>query len=155
MKKSICTFAVYTLTIQSPAVYDKDAAVNEKVKKECRVEQRVADDVQSAARGSFDITTAASPGSAGKVLWLTITDVGGVGGGTWSGPKSISLAGTLMDDGKVIGTFHARRTSSGGFWASGFISTCGILARDAKALGKDVHGWLENPSMDARLGELK
>jgi hypothetical protein len=165
MKKSIYTSALLALvlsavpaahageklTVQSPAAYAKNALVNEKIKPECRLDERVAGYVQNAARGNFDVSTAKSPDGAGKTLWLTIEDVSNSGGGSWSGPKWLVIAGTLKENGKVIGTFDARRTATGAGWGG---STCGMLARCAKTLGKDVSRWLEKPSMNAKLGEL-
>jgi hypothetical protein len=143
--------AAEKLTVQSPAVYEKGAVINDKIKQECALDERVPDYVQNAARGSFDVSTAKSPSGAGKTLSLAISDVSNSGGGSWSGPKWLVISGTLKDNGKVIGTFRARRTATGAGWGG---STCGMLNRCAKTLGKDVLKWLEQPSMNAKLGEL-
>jgi hypothetical protein len=144
------------LYVQTPAGYDKDASINAKVKEECAVENRVAYFVAEAAKGSFEIVpskTLADAGS-GKALTLTILNVHGVGGGAWSGAKSITVQGTLKEGGKVLGSFNARRSSGGGAFG-GYKGTCSILERCAKALGKDVAQWLAAPSSDALLGEMK
>jgi len=142
------------LLVQTPAVYDKDAHVNDKIKAECAVENRVSFFVQERAKGKFDVVPAKTPDTSGKALTLTIMNVGGTGGGAWSGPKSITLQGTLKDKGKVIGNFNARRSSGGGAFG-GYKSTCGIIERCAEALGKDIGAWLEKPTMNAGLGEIK
>lgn len=145
------------LHVQQPAAYDKDAAVNEKVKDQCAPEARLSEFVKEYAKGPFDEVVGLkdlSKAGGGKTLSLTILNVMGVGGGAWSGPKGITVQGTLRENGKVIGTFQARRSSGGGAYG-GFKGTCSILERCAKALGKDIAAWLEGPSMDARLGEMR
>lgn len=138
------------LYIQHPAAYDKDAAVVDKVKQECAPEVRVVEFIQEYAKGQFDeIVGVKTLPRTGKTLSLTILNVAGVGGGVWSGKKSITLTGTLKENDKVIGTFHARRSTGGG----GF-GTCAMLERCAKALGKDIAQWLKQPTIDARLGEM-
>ncbi|OGI43690.1 MAG: hypothetical protein A2V92_04590 [Candidatus Muproteobacteria bacterium RBG_16_65_31] len=144
------------LYLQTPAAYDKGAAVNDKIKKECNIEVHVPNYIKAGAKDKFSEIVSATKldKTDGQSLSLMITNVTGVGGGAWSGPKGISIQGTLKSKGKVIGTFQARRTSSGGAWG-GYKSTCSILERSAKALGKDVAAWLEKPTMNAALGELR
>ena len=49
----------------------------------------------------------------------------------------------------IVGSFVDMRQ----VFQSGFSFTaCGVLGRVSKALGKDIAKWLENPTMDARLG---
>lgn len=47
---------------------------------------------------------------------------------------------------KVVASFRARRNTGGG-------PTCAALAKCAKSLGKDIAGWIAEPSMDAKLGD--
>jgi len=144
------------LYVQAPAHYDKDSGVQPKVKEECALDTKVSQRIQESAKAAFDVVSSKTLADAGsnKALSLTIVSVQGVGGGAWSGPKSITLQGSLKQGGKVIGTFTGRRTSGGGMWG-GYKGTCAIFDRDAEALGKDVAEWLAAPSMNAKLGELK
>jgi hypothetical protein len=87
-------------------------------------------------------------------LTLRIEAVHAPAGGVWSGPKWIELTGTLAESGRTVGSFRARRASFGGPLAP-FIDTCGILSRAARALGRDVADWLEDPRPDARLGDAQ
>jgi hypothetical protein len=146
--------AAEKLMIQTPAVYDNDARINNKIRTECAVENRLSQFMAERASGKYDVVSVKTPDASGKALTLTILNVGGVGGGGWSGPKSITLHGVLKDKGRVIGTFNARRGSSGGAFGA-YKSTCGIIERCAEALAKDVSAWLEKPTMDAGLGELE
>lgn len=131
--------AAAAVSIPEKIAYDKNAGVTDAVKKECALDTKVPQYVKSAA------------GSSGKgTLEMRITNVLAPGGGAWSGPKAVTVAGTLRDGGKVVGTFTARRqTTRGGY------GTCQMLQRDAEAIGKDIAGWLKSPSMDARLGDAK
>jgi len=149
-------FAADKLYVQTPAKYDKDSGVNDKVKQECALDEKIPHFVQENAKGKFDVTPSKTLGDAGnsKALSLTIINVVGGAGGAWSGPKIVTLQGPLKEQGKVVGTFTARRSSSGGAWG-GYKGTCSIFGRDAETLGKDVAAWLAAPTMDAKLGELK
>jgi hypothetical protein len=88
----------------------------------------------------------------GKVLLVEITGVTAPGGGAWSGAKSMSIAGKLYDNGKMIGDFTGMRYSGGGFFG-GYKGTCSIIGRCSKTLGKDVATWLKNPTSGAHLGD--
>ena len=83
-------------------------------------------------------------GKKGRVLRVTIEDVlvGGFGG-----PKALTVAGELRENGKRIGTIRARRTTMGGPFGV-FGGVCGMLRRCARTLGKDLAAWLEAPAMD-------
>ena len=149
-------YAKGKLYVQTPAAIDPQASINEKVKEECAIENKVSFHIQENAKSSFDEVVPAKnlkDAGANKALTITILNVTGVGGGAWSGAKAITIQGKLQENGKVIGTFNARRTSGGGAFG-GYKGTCSILERCAVALGKDVAGWLASPTMNAGLGEM-
>jgi hypothetical protein len=129
--------AAAQVKVQEKIAYE--GGVTDAVKKECALDTKIPQYVKSAA------------GSAGKgTLEMKITNVLAPGGGAWSGPKAVTVSGTLRDGGKVVGTFTARRqTTRGGY------GTCQMLQRDAEAIGKDIGAWLKSPSMDAKLGDAK
>lgn len=132
------------LLVQVPAVYDAQAAVAQRIRDECALESlignHVFERVSEKFPASLQIKDPAAAGS-GKVLHLTILSAHGAGGGSWSGPKSITMRADLVQDGKVLQTTVKRRSSSGGV-LGGFKGTCDILERDAQALGKDIAHWL-------------
>jgi hypothetical protein len=141
------------ITIPPTATIDPNAGVNAKVRDECVPDARVTELLKEQLKAAgYDVTVAKQAGG-GKSLQLTILNVTGVGGGAWSGPKSMTVSGKLYQDGKVVGSFNGRRTSGGGFFGA-YKGTCSIIGRCAKALAKDITVWLENPTMDARLGEM-
>lgn len=153
----VAVHAAGILTLQKQAPFAKDVAVPEAVRKECELENKIPDYVRINAEGNFDkvvLIDSASAGTPGKALAMKITGLMGKGGGAWSGPKQITIEGTLWDNGKVAGTFLATRFSGGGAFG-GYKGTCAILNRCAKELGEDVSKWLTQPSMNARLGDAR
>ncbi|WP_348820407.1 hypothetical protein [Fontimonas sp. SYSU GA230001] len=124
--------------------FESPTTATEAVQKECGLPEQLATWVADAAGDRVTLVDGEAQG--GKVLKMKITHVLGVGGPFT--PKSLSVGGELLDNGKVVGSFHARRQTSGG-------PTCAALAKCAKSLGKDIAGFLAAPSMDAKLGDAK
>jgi len=126
-----------------------ESGASQKVQDECRLQTKVPEFLSSYSKS---VVLVDGPlGRTGRVLKLTITQVNAPGGGAWSGSKSMSVRGTLTENGKEIGSFIATRYSGGGVFG-GYKGTCGIVGRCAKAIAKDIAGWLENPAKDSRLG---
>lgn len=147
-----------TLNLSKQARYEKGANVPQAVRDECGLETKIIRFVEKFAQKKFDnvvLVNNASSGTPGTALNITITDALAPKGGTASGYKSLTIKGTLWQNGKVQGTFTARRVTSGGASFIGYKGTCSMLARCAKALGKDVATWLEKPTMNAKLGDAK
>lgn len=148
------TQAANVLNIPSPT-FSASSGANDNVKAECELPQKLASFIKDNAKGAYEevnVGDAATTGT-GRTLKIEFTNVLGVGGGAWSGPKSVTIQGTLTEGDKVIGTFLGRRTSTGGAFG-GFKGTCAIIGRCVKTLGSDVGKWLQGPSMDAKLGEM-
>lgn len=140
--------------IQKTARFDKDAAVPAAVKAECDLETKIPNYVFAEAKGEVQGLSFVDKPGAGRTLSMTIKSVAGSGGGAWSGPKQVTIEGKLLEKNKVVGSFVATRFSSGGAFGA-YKGTCKILDRCAKALGKDVAGWLMEPTMNARLGDAR
>lgn len=142
--------AAEKLHVPTPT-YSKNFTGNQKMKQECNADDHLARYLKDAA-GDFDIVTSDAGGA--KKLTLTILSLEGVGGGPATGRKSMTVEGKLVHQGKTLGSFLAMRASGGGGFV-GYKSTCSIIERCARTLGKDVAEWLQQPSMNAKLGELK
>lgn len=143
------------LNVQKMAPYDKNVAVPQAVQTECLLESKVPEFVQASAKGEFDSVELVNKlPKSGKNLTMKIVGIQGAGGGAWSGAKSVTIAGELRENGKLVGTFTAARHSGGGAFG-GYKGTCSILGRCTKTLGQDVARWLKDPVMDARLGDFK
>jgi len=147
------TQATGVLNIPTPT-FSASSGANDNVKSECELPQKLSTFIKENATGSFDeVKVGDAAIGAGRTLKIEFTNVLGVGGGAWSGPKSVTIQGTLTEGDKVVGTFLGRRTSTGGAFG-GFKGTCAIIGRCVKTLGSDVGKWLKNPSVDAKLGEM-
>jgi hypothetical protein len=136
-------------TAVPPVTYGAEADVPAAVQDECELDTKIPQWLAEYAPGA----TPSAPGEGGRVLTLEIVGMMGAGGGMYSGPKQMTMIGTLTEGGQVIGSFRARRTTTGGAWG-GYKGTCSLLARTGKALAKDIGEWLRHPTADAKLGEL-
>lgn len=135
--------------LESPIAYAPGASVVEQVKQECKIENMLESHI-GPTLGKLNGTgvgTAASAADAkgASVLRVQITYVMGVGGGAWSGPKSISVKAELLDQGKVTRQTNINRWTTGGMFG-GFKGTCSILDRSATAIAKDLGRWVSDPS---------
>lgn len=124
----------------------------EKVRAECELQTRIPAFVQEFGT-DVELVDRLNTKS-GRALALSITEVHAPGGGAFSGPKWMTVHGKLYDGGKLVGTFRAKRFSSGGAFAV-FKGTCDILGRCAKVIGQDVAQWLREPTMDAEIGDAR
>jgi len=143
---------IYTISGDIPFVEGSGASGD--VMATCNLQTMLPDFIEAAAgRGdTVQITTEPLDTIAGKVLHIEFSNILGTGGGAWSGPKSVTVRGELMENGEVIGSFTAARYSTGGAFG-GFKGTCSILGRCVKTLGSDIARWLREPTMGAMLGD--
>ncbi|MFC7422183.1 hypothetical protein ACFQNF_20195 [Iodobacter arcticus] len=142
------TTAMANTYLETPVLYLPDASVINRVKEECNIEELLTKRVgNSMARLNQGEGTVAADVSKvdGDVLRLRIARVTGVGGGGFSGPKSITVVAELLENGKVKRQTKLNRWSIGGFWG-GFRGTCSILDRTAIAIGKDLAHWIKDSS---------
>ena len=137
-----------SLTIVSPVDFEDRKSVRDAVEAECELQTKVPAYIEAYARKHSSVRLAPdAKDSRGRVLRVTIAEVEESGP---AGPKALTIDGELLENGRVIGTIRARRTSIGGPLV-GFRGQCGILHRCAKALGRDVARWLEAPAMNVEL----
>ena len=129
--------------VQERAVFDEKAEVPPAVLHECKLDEHLGREVfrrvSEAVPGAAPLRPPAQPGEL-KYLKLTIVEVHGWGGGSWSGAKNVRLRADLLQGGREIATRLFFRGSRGGAWG-GMIGTCGIMDRIAETLGRDVAGW--------------
>jgi len=136
------------LFVQVPAILDPAAPIVSSVKNECGVElligNHVLQKVGEVMPGTAQLADGEKVGQ-NKFLQLTILSVHGVGGGSWSGTKAITIRAQLLKNGEPIRTTILQRRSGGGVFG-GLNGTCAIMERIAIALGRDVANWLKNPN---------
>jgi len=150
----IQTSGTGTLIIK-PIAFKDESYIRGAVKEECNLDGKLSQFIkENAARQYADILTDSETGPAdAKVLTVTIDEVQGAAGGAWSGPKIVTITGSLTENGKELGDFKARRYSGGGMFGA-YKGTCAILGRCVKTLGRDVAEWMTHPTAKAVLGDL-
>ena len=133
------------IIVMVPAILDANAPIIESVKRDCAVEASVGNQTLQHVRERFPGTEQTqSPAQAeidSPVLKITILHVRGVGGGSWSGTKAITIRADLTKGAQTIGSKIFLRKSGGGV-LGGVSGTCAIMDRIAAALGRDVANWL-------------
>ena len=149
-----CTAEDAVFNVVSPVPFAEDSGASSNVKEECTLETRLPQFIAEAAERGVKVVVGPAPeeGASGKFLYLEFTHILGAGGGAWSGPKSVTARGELIENGEVIGSFISSRYSTGGAFG-GYKGTCSILGRCIKAMGEDIAAWLRSPTMDAMLGD--
>ena len=118
------------------------------LKAECGLETKLPASIQESA--DVELVSKVNTNAA-SALELTITEVHAPGGGAFSGPKWMEVQGKLYKSGKLVGTFRAKRFSTG----VGFKGTCAIIGRCAQVIGSDIGLWLQAPEMNSKLGDAK
>jgi hypothetical protein len=157
--RSILLTAALLLAVQAPADareirtaararMSPDSGASDAVREECRLQTNLPEYVRDASRDRIDIVDGKRP-RRGIVLELRITDVRAPGGGPFSGPRAMAVEAELWDRGRLVATAKARRRTS----ARPFGGNCAQLNRIARAVGRDIAVWLEDPRRDVRLGD--
>ncbi|UCE90130.1 MAG: hypothetical protein JSW10_04750 [Pseudomonadota bacterium] len=152
---STASFAGEAIVTEDIARYSSDATIPPAVREECELQSQLPIFVQKySKKQKIDVTLQPDtlPKGTGRELKLQITGAVGGGGGAWSGPKMVRVAGALFEDGNKVAGFTGVRSSGGGAFG-GYKGTCSIMGRCVKALGKDISRWLVNPTDGAKLGE--
>lgn len=136
-----------TLTIPKKVTFKTHVPAT--VKAECNLETLASENIRDAIKGYDKVQRAdqVSKATAGKALEMHITGILATGGGQWTGPKSVTIEGTLWNNGKSMGRFKAERHTSGGY------GTCEMLQRDIKVMADDIAEWLKAPKDQAKLGD--
>ncbi|WP_155944730.1 hypothetical protein [Pseudoxanthomonas sp. Root630] len=143
-------------TAQRSVPFAEDSIVAGNIKRECEIATQLpAALVRFAAEGGHRVELQDTPDTAsGQVVKMEIHDAQSAGNAWMGHHKSVTVKGSLYRDGQQVAKFVARRNSRGGFGA-GFKGSCAVLERTVNAIGKDVAGWLNNPSDGAQLGDLR
>ncbi len=152
-----CAIAADPILVAKPVPFADDAMIAGKIKKECDIQNQLADYLVEYAREEqrieVKLASVLSIDAPGLVLDMQIRDAVSEGNPFIGHRKSTLVAGKLYRDGELIGSFAARRNSMGGAFA-GYKGSCSVLGRTVKVLGKDIAEWLKSPTMNAQLGDL-
>jgi hypothetical protein len=141
------------VTLVTPIPFTESAEVRDAVRQECRLQEKFIQ--QFSADRNIKVMTSQQSANRieGKVLEVAIASAYAPGGGAFSGGKAVTVEGELTEGGRSLGSFKARRISSGGAFAI-FKGTCDILGRDVETLGDDIAGFLASPSQGVRIGNI-
>ncbi len=116
------------------------------VRDECGLQAILPEEVRSAAR---EVELVSGRASGGRTLELAIAVVHAPGGGPFSGPKWMVVTAELREDGRTVATARAKRVTSGALPGG----TCDQLQKVARAIARDLAGWLAEPTRGAELGD--
>lgn len=144
-----------SLSIQRPVPYSKDGDIARKIREECKIDEQLADFLKEfAGKEGIEVAFSEQPvdPAKGRVLDLRITSAISLGNAFMGHQKSTTVAGTLHENGKQLGSFKARRQSMGGAFA-GYKGSCAVLGRTVKVLAQDIASWLKSPTEGAELGD--
>jgi hypothetical protein len=144
---STTAFADDDIRVLRQTPISENITIPYKVKEEC---SNLGHNLPSQLSASFKAVKLVKEAKAlkgkGRYLEIEIIDVVAKQGSIFSGPKKMTIRGTLYENGKEVGDFEGQRSSA----VSSF-STCESLANVEKALGKDIAKWLHNPKPGSRL----
>jgi len=144
------------IQLVSAAPYAEDNDIRRKIKTACKnLGTKLSSFTQSAAEAQgvqVSLMETTDPTGSGRVLQLEIDDAVSQGNAFIGHRKFVRVRGTLWENGSRVASFDGQRSSGGGF-AGGYKSSCAVLGRCVRALGKDIGAWLANPVDDAELGE--
>jgi len=131
--------AAQSVSLLLPVTYEFDTSVLHKTKEACKLEDKLAGDLggEFLKRAGQPRTTSTT---GGVVVRVSITGSGGIGGGGWTGSKSLTVKAEELKDGEVVRTRSFVRKSRGGL-AGPFEGTCGILEGISETLAKDIVDW--------------
>ena len=137
------------ILLQMPAAMDQ-ALADSKIGTECRLGHVVAGHVSKSLASNYprlrEVEQIDAVPAGERGLKLAIVSTTGVGGGSFSGPKSITLRADLVESKGVVATrsFVRRAGVTGPLFT--WRTTCDLFERAAMALGKDVARWMANPN---------
>ncbi len=133
--------------VSSLIPYDTKITAGEDVQKECTWNSTMPLYLAKESGGEVKIAEQNIEAVTAKKLILVATHVHTAGGGNWSGPKWLALEGKLMEGGKLLGSFEARRQT-----IRGSMRGCGTLDSLSEEIGDDILKWIKAPSLNAKLG---
>ena len=146
---------VYTVASVIPFAEDSGATAEQK--SECMLDTRLPIYLAAVAEPGIEIVISTKPLDevVGKVLRLEIVRANDRSGGmVYRRPARLAVRGELLENGEAIGSFLVMRQTVKTAKFDGFKGACAMLGRCLDLLSRDIAIWLQNPTIDARLGEI-
>ena len=125
----------------------REDTIDPDIKKSCPWDTELPNYLAGMSYGNIYRVTDDIGTVGGKTLLLKVVSSRLLGGALYTGPKWVKVTGSLMDNGREIGSFIALRHSFRG-WTG-----CGISDRINYQIAYDISKWLQAPAMSARLGD--
>jgi len=158
----------YYISLNTPIM--EEGNMVDVVRDKCALETEFSKRIQSIANEphrSFWIVMTPNPleqveAHQLSVLYLEISNVKVDPRGGSRGRESLSVSGELREGGETVASFDASDSLSGitifipgpgGFDFGGTEDACATIDRVISRLAREIATWLENPTMDARLGD--
>ena len=140
--------AAETVLVPSFIPYLKEDTANEAVRRECKWNTTMPQALVDESKGSIKIADQNFDAVTQKKLMLVATHLHTLGGGGFTGPKWLVLDGKLMEGGKLLGNFEARRQTIRGSYTA-----CSTLESLSEDIAEDIVEWLKAPGLNAKLGD--
>ena len=132
--------AAQPVSLLLPVTYQSEDSLLHKTREACKIEDKLAADIgaEYQKRAGEPRTTVSA--RTGVVVRVAIAGGVNVGGGGWTGSKSLNLKVEELLDGEVVRARGFSRKSRGGL-AGPFEGTCAILEGISETLAKDIVDW--------------
>jgi len=136
---SAAALAGQPVALLTPVEYEAHAAVLHKTKDACKLDEIV----QAALVDEYKKRSgppAVMSAMEGVVVHVTIVGSGGIGGGGWTGPKSLVVRAEELKDGQLVRSRGFRSSGRDGLLGA-FEGTCTILEGLSRKVAKDLVAW--------------
>ncbi len=144
-----------TIYIRPMVQYAPNSRVARNIKEECTVPKALAESIAKYSQAiGVDVEVKDRIGKNDLELIVKIEEAISAGNAFVGHRKFIVISGMLVKGKKIYYSFDAARLSGGGYFGA-YRSSCSVLGRIARALGKDVANWLSNPYDKAMMGDTQ
>ncbi len=144
-----------TIYIRPLVSYAPRSNVQRNIKEECTLPKALSDSIlKNSKNNGLDVRVKRKIRRNEFELKVQIEEAVSAGNAFVGHNKFVTISGAIVKGNKVYYTFDAARLSGGGYFGA-YRSSCSVLGRIAKALGKDVAIWLRNPYDNAKLGDTQ
>ncbi len=144
-----------TVYIKTMIEFSPKSNVARNIKKECTLPKALADSiVKYSANSGVNVEFKNHIKPNELELKVQIEEAISAGNAVVGHNKFVVISGKLVKGKTKYYSFDAARLSGGGYWGA-YRSSCSVLGKIAKALGKDVANWLSNPYNNALMGDTQ
>ena len=144
-----------TIYIKPMVRFAPRSRVASNIKTECTLPKALADSiVEYSANSGVNVVFKNHIKPNELELKVQIEEAISAGNAAIGHNKFVVISGGVVKGKTKYYSFDAARRSGGGYWGA-YRSSCSVLGRIARALGKDVAHWLANPYDKAMMGDTQ